>query len=390
MDCVRRILSILLFYIIIIRIISSNIFYKWNLFYLNSVIKLMSFILFIFFLRRKFIYIYIYFELSIIPIFIIIIGWGYQSERLRARLALIFYTVVASMPLFIFSLRILYVRKLLFWIQLPQSIATQNISLVMIFRSLIAFLVKFPIFLGHLWLPKAHVEAPVIGSIILAAILLKLGGFGVIRIISLIYSRFILNLFISISLLGSGIIGLICLNQLDIKVIIAYSSVAHMGLVIGRFLYLTAIGFSGGLLLIVAHGLSSSVIFFGGNVLYVRRFSRSLLIIKGILTSYPLFAFFWLLTIISCIGAPPMSNILSEIFCISSLLRLRIRNILFLGLSVFTAGAYSMILYSRIFQSSNFSFFSKATISINIENLIFMGHLYWGVLLILCLNLFFL
>lgn len=390
MDCVRRILSILLFYIIIIRIISSNIFYKWNLFYLNSVIKLMSFILFIFFLRRKFIYIYIYFELSIIPIFIIIIGWGYQSERLRARLALIFYTVVASMPLFIFSLRILYVRKLLFWIQLPQSIATQNISLVMIFRSLIAFLVKFPIFLGHLWLPKAHVEAPVIGSIILAAILLKLGGFGVIRIISLIYSRFILNLFISISLLGSGIIGLICLNQLDIKVIIAYSSVAHMGLVIGRFLYLTAIGFSGGLLLIVAHGLSSSVIFFGGNVLYVRRFSRSLLIIKGILTSYPLFAFFWLLTIISCIGAPPMSNILSEIFCISSLLRLRIRNILFLGLSVFTAGAYSMILYSRIFQSSNFSFFSKATISINIENLIFMGHLYWAVLLILCLNLFFL
>ena len=115
MDCVRRILSILLFYIIIIRIISSNIFYKWNLFYLNSVIKLMSFILFIFFLRRKFIYIYIYFELSIIPIFIIIIGWGYQSERLRARLALIFYTVVASIPLFIFSLRILYVRKLLFW-----------------------------------------------------------------------------------------------------------------------------------------------------------------------------------------------------------------------------------------------------------------------------------
>jgi len=85
-----------------------------------------------------------------------------------------------------------------------------------------------------------------------------------------------------------------------------------------------------------------------------------------------------------------MSNILSEIFCISSLLRLRIRNILFLGLSVFTAGAYSMILYSRIFQSSNFSFFSKATISINIENLIFMGHLYWAVLLILCLNLFFL
>merc|ERR1711910_219929 len=138
------------------RIVSSNIFCKLNLFYLNTVIKLISFILFLFFLRRKFIYMYIYFELSIIPIFIIIIGWGYQSERLGASLSLIFYTVVASIPLFLLSLSILYTRKLLFWFQLSQLITNQGISLIIIFRSLM-FIVKFPIFLGHLWLPKAHV-----------------------------------------------------------------------------------------------------------------------------------------------------------------------------------------------------------------------------------------
>jgi len=383
-----RLLLILLVYVIFIRFLSSNFILKSKILNFYGILKWIFIILSLLFYCTSLISLYVYFELSILPIFLVIIGWGYQTERVRARLALIFYTVRASMPLLIFLVNNIIFRKIFFFTQWAHKINSNYLSFIIVLSAVAAFLVKMPIFLRHLWLPKAHVEAPVVGSIILAAVLLKLGGYGIIRLRNLLCQSPQLNLILSVSLTGSALTGLICINQLDIKVIIAYSSVAHIGLVLGGLFYMTTTGISGAIILIVAHGLRSSVIFFGGNIIYLRRFSRSLLLSKGILSCFPLISFFWLFTIIRRIAAPPIINLISEILCIIRILSFSIYNLLWIGLSVFLAGIYSIILYASTQQSRFFS--NKLWIKVLFmgEILVFYRHIFWGLILILGLNWF--
>jgi len=236
----------------------------------------------LFFSRTSWIIFYLFFELSLIPIFFLILGWGYQRERLAASKALFFYTFSSSMPLFLF---ILLVRKegVNFLHQTECARAVCGMTQVSTVFLSIAFLVKLPMFFAHIWLPKAHVEAPVIGSMFLAAILLKMGGFGVFKVYTLLSeSRLILGLVLRVSAWRFIVISIGCFQSSDIKVLIAFSSVRHIALILALLLIGRECGVQGALIIILGHGVRSSIMFYLSYLIYLGSSTRSLILNKSI------------------------------------------------------------------------------------------------------------
>nr|USH58458.1 NADH dehydrogenase subunit 4 [Podargus ocellatus plumiferus] len=289
---------------------------------------------------------YISFEATLIPTLILITRWGNQPERLSAGIYLMFYTLISSLPLLI---TIMHLHTQIGTLYLPLIKLTPHIStnswtnLLSNLALLMAFMVKAPLYGFHLWLPKAHVEAPIAGSMLLAALLLKLGGYGLMRLTILMdFTNNLFYPFLTMAMWGALMTSSACLRQTDLKALIAYSSVSHMSLVITASLIQTHWSFAGAMILMISHGLTSSMLFCLANTNYERTHTRILLLTRGLQPLLPLMTIWWILANLTNMALPPTTNLMAELTIMISLFNWSPPTIILTGTATLLTSLYTL------------------------------------------------
>jgi NADH-ubiquinone oxidoreductase chain 4 len=333
---------IMSFWIVFLMLISvAEIVYEF--FYKVIIVFLLFFLCLSFVVLDLFMF-YVFFERVLIPTFLLIVGWGHQPERLRAGLYIIFYTLFASLPIFV-CLLIIFIRfgRLRYFV-----VADWVIGSWWWLALIVSFLVKLPIYFLHLWLPRAHVEAPVVGSMILAGVLLRLGGYGLFRVFYIVrlYMIDYGNWLMGLGLVGGFFVGVMCVGQFDIRMLVAYSSVVHISLVMGGVISCSFFGGVGGLVVMLGHGLCSSGLFCLVGIIYERFHSRRVVLVRGLIVLFPLLRLWIFLICVRNMSAPPSFSLVGELFLMVGLLNYEWLLMAPLCLINFFCAVFSLYLYN--------------------------------------------
>ena len=301
---------------------------------------------------------YVFWEFMLVPMFLIIGVWGGQ-RRIYATLKFFLYTFLGSV-LMLVAFIYLFIESgsfdLFDWMDTPLSMAQQKLIFI---AFLLAFAVKVPMWPVHTWLPDAHVEAPTGGSVILAAIMLKMGGYGFIRLSLPIVpdgSAYFSAMMIALSLIAVVYIGFVALMQKDMKKLIAYSSIAHMGFVtLGFFLYWhidgisgAALGMTGGMVQMISHGLISGALFLCVGVLYDRVHSRQIADYGGVANTMPIYAAFAVLFAMANAGLPGTSGFVGEFMVIIASFKANFWFAFFAATTLVLGAAYTLWMVKRV------------------------------------------